>query len=208
MRTAMLLCIALLGFMPSWSKESVPLAPGCVLSVVMAGVREGAFLPTCLKEEPDIAYVYCVVLNRVWQRNDEWQAGGGLGNFSSRLVSSISAFIFHAERLLLPLQVVVVDYNPPPDSPSLERQFFAQAVGIPPQEWWYSTLTFVTVPSAVHSQIQSLPTWQRYRAHFLEYVAKNVGLRAARCNFSLVTNPDIVPGRELMHFLEGLKGSG
>jgi len=142
----------------------------------------------------------CVLSVVMVGRNDEWQSGGNYGNFSTRLVNSISSFILHAERLALPLQVVVVDYNPPDDAPSLERQYFEQAAGIPPAAWRYSELVFVTVPTAVHAQIQSLPPWRQYSARLLEYVAKNSGLRFARCEFALVTNPDIVPGAAVMKF--------
>lgn len=52
----------------------------------------------------------------------------GLGNFSTRLAASLTAFILHAERLHLSSQIVVVDYNPPPHTPSLRQQMLWQVV--------------------------------------------------------------------------------
>jgi hypothetical protein len=148
-----------------------PASERCVLSVVMVG------------------------------RNDEWQAGGGLGNFTSRLAASVTAFILHAERLKLKCQVIVVDYNPPHDTLSLRRQFFRQATGVQGSAWRHSDLIFVTVPHTVHVQVKKITVWRAYDAKLFEYVAKNAGLRAARCKYVLVTNPDIVPGRATMDFL-------
>ena len=159
----------------SSSSNAMPVFPDgserCVLSIVMVG------------------------------RNDEWQAGGGLGNFSTRLAASVTAFILHAERLELKCQVIVVDYNPPHDTLSLRRQFFRQATGVQGSAWRHSDLIFVTVPHTVHVQVKKITVWRAYDAKLFEYVAKNAGLRAARCKYVLVTNPDIVPGRALMDFL-------
>lgn len=161
-----LLGIALLGSLlpSSGGKLATHGMERCILSVVMVGVRNSLKRvrlrkKECVKlelegEEPDIAcLLICRALKRGSQRNDGWQAGGELGNFSTRLVTSISSFALHSERLLLPIQIVVVDYNPPLDSPSLERQFFHQYFSVPPQRWMYATLTFVTVPPAVHRQV-------------------------------------------------------
>ena len=132
-------------------------------------------------------------------RNDAWQAGAELGNSSTRLAVSVTAFIQHAERLGLSTQVVVVDYNPPTFQPSLRRQFFALTRW--PKPWRYAELVFVTVPPEVHAQVRQQPTWRGYSADLFEYVAKNAGLRATRCRSVLVTNPDIVPSQKLMEHL-------
>jgi hypothetical protein len=143
----------------------------------------------------------CVLSVVMVGRNDEWQAGGGLGNFSTRLAASVTAFILHAERLKLKCEVIVVDYNPPHDTLSLRRQFFRQATGVQGSAWRHSDLIFVTVPHTVHVQVKKITVWRAYDAKLFEYVAKNAGLRAARCKYVLVTNPDIVPGRTTMDFL-------
>ena len=86
-------------------------------------------------------------------RNDEWQAGGGLGNFSTRLATSAAAFVLHAERIGMKCQLVVVDYNPPPETLSLREAFFAQAGAVLQRPWQYAEVVFVTVPPAVHAQV-------------------------------------------------------
>ena len=43
----------------------------------------------------------------------------------------------------------------------------------------------------MHVQVKNMTVWRAYDAKLFEYVAKNAGLRAARCKYVLVTNPDI-----------------
>lgn len=126
-------------------------------------------------------------------RNDDWG-----GNFTARLHSSLSAIgvlssihnlhvevglslesarlhSAHDRRILTILQlmqVIVVDYNPPADAPPISALPIPEMV--PPSE-----VRIVTVPAAKHASLSSSPQWQGYGAQLYEYVAKNVGLRAA-----------------------------
>jgi hypothetical protein len=129
-------------------------------------------------------------------RNDDWQ-----GSFIDRLRMSIHAFTSYAEEFGLTMEVLVVDYNPPPNQPSLSTASLPLFPHRDHPPWKYAEVRFVTVSNAIHQLINQQPMWSGYSAHLFEYVAKNAGLRWARGEFVLVTNPDILPGHELMRFL-------
>ncbi len=78
------------------------------------------------------------------------------------------------------LEIVVVDWNPPPGKPRLSEQLeFLE----PPENL---TIRFIEVPGAVHAALENSD-----RIPLFEYLAKNVGIRRALGRFVLATNPEI-----------------
>lgn len=99
-----------------------------------------------------------------------------------------------AERLGLPVELILVEWNPPADRPPL-----ANALRWQPSDQFHPRI--ITVPREVHDSLPNanqLPLFQM--------IAKNVGIRRSRAHFILATNIDILLSDELFGFLKrGLK---
>jgi len=118
-------------------------------------------------------------------RNDDHGA-----NFLRRMQTFVSALVGQVRRYRLPTELVLVEWNPPPERPPL-----AQAI-----EWPDAPspcrIRIVTVPACLHRRYRfpdALPLYQM--------IAKNVGIRRAEGEFILATNVDILLSDELMEFL-------
>ena len=94
-----------------------------------------------------------------------------------------------ADRYSTDVELVLVDWNPPADRPSL-----AEALVWPAGSRLQPVV--VTVPAAVH---RSLP--HSDRLPFFQMIAKNVGIRRARAPFVLATNIDILFSDELFLYM-------
>jgi hypothetical protein len=114
------------------------------------------------------------------------------GNLQARMQLFIDGFADQAERFGYGIELIVVEWNPPADRPSL-----AEALR------WNTTGHFhpriVTVPRQTHD---SFP--HSDRLPLFQMIAKNAGIRRARAPFILATNIDILLSDELAGFL----GSG
>jgi hypothetical protein len=99
-----------------------------------------------------------------------------------------------AERFGLPLELILVEWNPPPDRPPL-----AEALRWQPSNWFQPRV--ITVPPDFHRTLphaDGLPLFQM--------IGKNVGFRHAKAPYVLATNIDILLSDELFEFLQaGLK---
>ena len=118
------------------------------------------------------------------------------GNLLARMQLFVDGLREQAERFGLPVELILVEWNPPADRPPL-----AQALR------WQATEQFqpqvITVPRDVHN---SLPNADRLP--LFQMIAKNVGIRRARAPFVLATNIDILFSHELFNFMhEGLKAN-
>ena len=111
----------------------------------------------------------------VASRNDD-HGGGLLG----RMQTFVDALAAQVERHGLDVELVVVEWNPPPGRPGL-----SDAISWPSSEALPTRI--VCVPPEMHARIENariLP--------FHQMIAKNVGLRRARGTFALATNVDVV----------------
>ena len=110
------------------------------------------------------------------------------GDFRERIAAPLR---FNDERLSereVPYEVILVEWDPIPGRPLL-CEMLAQALpGVAGR---------VLKPIVVAREYQAALT-QNPRAGYLEYVAKNVGIRRAGAPFVLVTNADILLGREVV----------
>ena len=120
-------------------------------------------------------------------RNDNYG-----GDFLQRLQVSLDTFSQFCGTCGLDAELVIVEWNPPPDRPSL-----LDAV-----RWHYLTpaIRIITVPKEIHDTLENAGRMPMY-----EYLAKNVGVRRAQGEFVLVTNPDIIFSRELIGFMAARK---
>jgi hypothetical protein len=102
----------------------------------------------------------------------------------------VRALAAQAIRHAVPVELILVEWNPPPERPLLRRDLKIREA--PP----FFTCRVITVPPDAHSRYQhakSLPLYQM--------IAKNVGIRRASGEFILGTNIDLVFSDELMQFL-------
>ncbi len=118
-------------------------------------------------------------------RNDDHGA-----NFLRRLQTFANALIGQAKRHSLPIELILVDWNPPADRPPLVEALRWPADPAP------CRVRAITVPPEIHRRYRhagALPLYQM--------IAKNVGFRRAQGEFILATNIDILLSDELMEFL-------
>jgi hypothetical protein len=112
------------------------------------------------------------------------------GNQVARTQLFIDGLAEQSLRFKLPLELLLVEWNPPADRPPL-----AEALSWPRSEWFDPTIIVVTPElhrTFAHSE--GLPLFQM--------IAKNVGIRRARAPFVLATNIDILLSDELFAFLQ------
>lgn len=103
------------------------------------------------------------------------------GDLRARMQLFVDGLAAQADRHRLVLELVLVEWNPPPDRAGLRDAL----------RWPDPTGSFgarvVTVPSSLHARLDpagALPLFQM--------IAKNVGIRRARAPFVLATNVDVL----------------
>lgn len=102
----------------------------------------------------------------------------------------INCLARQAAQHRLPVEIILVDWNPVPDRPGLAAVLHLPAGST------YCTARVITVPAGLHARVkygEKLP--------FFQMIAKNVGIRRARGEFILATNIDIVFSAELFAWL-------
>jgi hypothetical protein len=112
------------------------------------------------------------------------------GNMLRRMQAFFDAWLGHSKRYAVSSEIVVVEWNPPPDRPRL----------IDAIEWPSDPhpcrVRFVEVPAETHRRFPHPDTVPLH-----QMIAKNAGIRRARGEFVLATNLDIVFSAELMRYL-------
>jgi hypothetical protein len=121
----------------------------------------------------------------VTARNDDH--GGSL---LRRMQVFVDAWINQAKRHQLPSELILVEWNPPPD-----RERLVTALRWP-SDTGPCKVRVIEVPPEVHARYYHSTALALY-----QMIAKNVGIRRARGEFILATNIDIVFSDELMMFL-------
>ena len=116
------------------------------------------------------------------------------GNLFERMQLFVDGLAEQSERFGLPLELIMVEWNPPADRPPL-----AEALRWEPTENFQPQV--ITVPPDIHRtypHADGLPLFQM--------IGKNVGIRRAKAPYVLATNIDILLSDELFAFLkDGLK---
>jgi len=112
------------------------------------------------------------------------------GNVLKRMRLFVSGLIAQTNRHQLPVELIIVEWNPP------EQQPLLQHVLPKPQNGDLLTLRYLIVPAEIH---------QRYKRSselsLFQMIAKNVGIRRARSEFVLCTNIDLLFSDELFEIL-------
>jgi hypothetical protein len=111
------------------------------------------------------------------------------GDPLKRLQAFVNTFAAQCRRTQLAAEIIVVEWNPPPDRPRV-GELLRMTHDAP------FAVHFVEVPPEIHRRLRYadvLPLFQM--------IAKNVGVRRARGRFVLCTNIDIVFSNELVEYL-------
>jgi len=111
------------------------------------------------------------------------------GDPLKRLQAFINTLAAQCRRWSLDAEIIVVEWNPPPDRPRV-----SELCRVPPDAPF--SVRFVEVPAHLHQALRFssvLPLFQM--------IAKNVGIRRARGRFVLATNIDVIFSNELVEHL-------
>ncbi len=114
-------------------------------------------------------------------RNDNHNAG-----FTDRLFMALDQNLERLRRAAVPLEILWVEWNAVAGRPCLAESVLAR----------YPQARAIICGPEIHAGLCDRPTMQ-----FMQYFAKNAGLRRARGRFALVTNGDILLGEEVVNHL-------
>ena len=117
-------------------------------------------------------------------RNDNYG-----GNFLHRIQSFVSSLLTLWQKYSLDAELVIAEWNPPQESPRLKD------VLVLPKFLKPGIVRIIEVHSEIHHKLPNSD-----RMPMFEYIAKNVGIRRARGEFVLSTNPDLLYSEELIRF--------
>ncbi|MCG8613853.1 MAG: hypothetical protein MI864_25360, partial [Pseudomonadales bacterium] len=98
-----------------------------------------------------------------------------------RTQAFIDSLYWLSEHYAKPVELIIVEWNPPSDRKPLGAQFKFR------KKHPYLSIIIITVPSEIHQNYQladDLPLYQM--------IGKNVGIRRARGKFVLATNIDVL----------------
>ncbi|MGI0073093.1 MAG: hypothetical protein ACREA3_04720 [Nitrosotalea sp.] len=140
------------------------------------------------KHEDEIPYISFVTV----ARNDDHG-----GNFFGRMLVFIEMLLVQVEKYGLRAELIIVDWNPPPDRIKLYQ-------AIPSSSNYFSDLVkkspckirIIEVPPELHQRFKhsdKLPLFQM--------IGKNVGIKRARGQFVVATNIDVLFTEELIKLI-------
>jgi hypothetical protein len=103
------------------------------------------------------------------------------GDLTKRTQMFIDGLAVQATRHRVPIELVLVEWNPPPG-----RRSLAEEMRWPKSTAYYSGRV-ITVPADVHARVDP-----ESRLPLYQMIGKNVGIRRARSPFILATNVDLL----------------
>src|SRR5215472_8189849 len=117
------------------------------------------------------------------------------GDLTRRTQAFIDGLAAQATRHRVPIELVMVEWNPPPD-----RRSLAEEMRWPKSTPFYRS-RIITVPADVHATLDP-----EFRLPLYQMIGKNVGIRRARAPFILATNVDLLFSDALFQeFSRGVK---
>jgi len=110
----------------------------------------------------------------------------------TRLQAMIDNLVWHSKRLGARWELIIVEWNPPP-----ERWTLSQVLSLP-SDADPLRVRIIQVPAMLHQR------WEHHeKLPLFQMIAKNVGGRRASGNFLLFTNMDILLSESLARWLAG-----
>ena len=122
-------------------------------------------------------------------RNDDHGA-----NLLVRTQTCLDGLLSQLERFRIVSELILVDWNPPPDKPALKD------IITWPQTLRYSTIRVITVPPSIHNRYDGAE-----KIPMNVVAALNCAIRRARGEFVLPRTADLLYADELMAFIAGKK---
>ena len=135
-----------------------------------------------MSDSPKIPYLSIVISSR----NDE-RAGSSL----RPMQVSIGGLLEQLEKYCIESELILVDWNPPPDKPLLKDVF-----PWPARQLKYCTMRVIVVPTAIHQRYEGADKIPMNRG-----LATNCGIRRARGEFILPGSIDALYPDELMSYI-------
>jgi len=118
-------------------------------------------------------------------RNDNYG-----GNFLHRISVFLNALLSLWDKYNVSAELIIVEWNPPKDKKRL-RDVLSWPKYLKP-----GSVCILEVPAEIHYRLPMSDLMPMF-----EYIAKNVGIRRARGQYILATNPDLLYSEELVSFL-------
>ena len=106
-----------------------------------------------------------------------------------RTQAFVNGVIAQSGKFHLPMELIIVEWNPPADRPPLVEVLSW------PAEHNYCDVRIIEVPPEVHNRYKHSDVLP-----FYQMIAKNVGIRRAKAEFILATNIDILFSEDLFTF--------
>jgi len=131
-----------------------------------------------VRDRPELSIV-------VAARNDQHR-----GCFLRRLQLFVSGLLEQAKIHGLDSELIIVEWNPPPERPKLKEALTW------PRETRPCAVRIIEVPQELHRRYRNADRLPLY-----QMIAKNVGIRRARGRFVLATTADLLFSNELVEFL-------
>jgi hypothetical protein len=120
----------------------------------------------------------------VTSRNDDHG-----GNLLKRMQYFVDGWLYQAKKFDLPCELIIVEWNPPPERPPLAEALRWADPGP-------CTVRIMEVPRRIHHRFKTAD-----RLPLFQFIAKNAAIRRARGDYLLCTNIDILFSDEMMAFL-------
>jgi len=111
------------------------------------------------------------------------------GDQARRVHTFLQTLTALSNRHGLDIEIVAVEWNPPSDRPPLKDM-------VP----WPGCTRIITVPQELHGQYKNSE-----HLDFYQMIAKNVGIRRAKGDWIVATNPDLVFSNNLVAYLANAK---
>lgn len=103
------------------------------------------------------------------------------GDLLKRTQAFINSVYVQAQKFRLPVELIIVEWNPPADRPLLKQVLIAPPADVP------VSLRIIVVPEKLHRKYRFADSLGLY-----QMIAKNVGIRRAKGEYILCTNIDIL----------------
>lgn len=118
-------------------------------------------------------------------RNDNYG-----GDFLHRIHTFFEVLLYYVKCYNLECEIIVIEWNPPTTALRLYKvlDHVLKKTSVP--------IRFIEVPKKLHDKFPNAD-----KIPVFEYIAKNVGIRRARGEFILITNPDIIFPSNLIKYL-------
>jgi len=117
--------------------------------------------------------------------------------FLERFQIFLDSLTYLCEKYRLDSELIVVEWNPPMNTKKLYDVLKIK------RNRKYLDIRFLEVPNKIHNTLE-----RSNKIPLFEYIGKNVGIRQARGEFILITNPDMIISDEIIREISDKKLDG